>query len=111
MVEKITNLAAYPAQTFTVVLNSPNRIFAQISLYTRNEWLYLDLLASGTPICYGALCLDGVDIIQSPNPDFPGTLHFADYLGRTPPRWDGLGERYQLFFVPIGEELPPRFLY
>ena len=64
------------------------------------------LAAADRPIVRGAICQNGADVIQGSAPWFEGTLHFWDWRGGEPPRWDGLGSRWKLYYVPAGEDPP-----
>jgi hypothetical protein len=69
----------------------------------------LDLTVKNIPICRGAICQNGVDILQSKNANFKGTLHFYDFNGKEPPHYSGLGTRWVLLYVLETEKLPEYF--
>jgi hypothetical protein len=111
-------LSQIPAQTFHVVLADQ---YCTLSLYWRQERLYLDLQAGAAVVCRGAVCQNRADIVQSRSQDFAGTLHFFDREGDRPPRWEGLhtgsggaasaAGRWVLVYVEDGEELPLKLRY
>ena len=80
-------LAQTPAQTLHIVLADQ---YCTISVYWRQERLYLDLSVGATVICRGAICQNRADVLQSKSQDFAGALHFLDLEGERAPRWDGL---------------------
>lgn len=102
---QVINISAFPSQEFTVVLDGQE---CTISLYTRLGKMYLDLTAGAIPICAGAICQYGTEILQSRNPGFKGTLYFWDNEGTSAPAWEGIGTRYFLLYASDGEELPER---
>lgn len=91
------------AQTFNVVLDGQ---YCTISLYWRQNRLYLDLNVGSDVICVGRICQNKVDIIQIPVRGFNGSLHFWDSEGDRPPYWQQLNSRYFLLFAQEGEDIP-----
>ena len=77
-----------------------------IALRQKGQRMYMDLTADDRAIIRGAICQNGADVVQGAAPWFEGTLHFWDWKGSEPPRWDGLGSRWKLYHVPSGEEIP-----
>ena len=102
------NISPIPAQTFNVVLDGQ---YCTISLYWRQTRLYLDLSVGAVEVCRGAVCQNRADIIQSPAPDFNGTLHFYDFEGERPPHYSGLNSRWGLFYLSGVETLPEGLRY
>jgi hypothetical protein len=92
-----------PAQEFRCVLDYQ---YCVISLYQKAKRLYMDLTSGDKPICRGAICQHGTDVVQSVNPEFRGTLHFYDFEGRSAPDWTGLDDRWVLIYLPGGEPFP-----
>lgn len=100
---QIINIASFPAQEFTVVLDGQECTF---SLFTRLGKMYLDLTVGTIPICAGVICQYATEILQSKSPDFHGTLYFWDSDGVRAPEWEGVGTRFFLLYASEGEELP-----
>jgi hypothetical protein len=100
-------LSVLPAQTLYIVLAEQ---YCTISIYWRQERLYLDLSVGATVICRGAICQNRADVLQSKSRDFSGTLLFLDLEGDRPPRWDRLHNgstgRWMLLHIEDGEEIP-----
>lgn len=90
-------LLQLPNQKLSVILGGQN---CTISLYWRQERLYLDLTCNASVVCKGAVCQDRVDIVQSPSRYFSGSLFFLDLQGDRPPHWQELGTRYVLAYEP-----------
>jgi hypothetical protein len=105
-------LSQIPAQTLNVILAGQ---YCTLSVYWRQERLYLDLTVGATVICQGAICQNRADILQSRTQDFAGTLHFFDQEGDRAPRWEGLhtgsSGRWVLVYVEEGEEMPGALKY
>lgn len=98
-------LSAIPSQKIKVVLDDQD---CEISVLMRGPNLYLDLTVDGVVIQQGAITLDFVSVIQIPSRYFSGTLAFIDTQGNAAPRYDGLGDRWQLCYWSAGEEGAPR---
>lgn len=100
-------LSQIPGQTFNVVLAGQ---YCTISVYWRQERLYLDLSVGATVVCQGAVCQNRADVLQSKSQYFSGTLHFFDLDGDSPPRFEklntGSAGRFVLLYLEDGEELP-----
>lgn len=99
----IIPLSATPAQTFTAVLGGQ---YCAITVRQKGPRLYLDLDVGGRRAVSGAVCVCGADIIQSPTPEFLGSLHFYDVTGREAPQWWDLDSRFFLAYCEEGEDLP-----
>lgn len=97
-------LRAIPSQELQVVLSGQD---CTIFLYWRWGRLYLDLTVGEVPICRGAVCQCGASVVQFPSVYFAGSLHFWDVLGKqSAPKYDELGSRFILVYIPEGEGLP-----
>lgn len=97
-------LAQNPNQTLNVILDGQD---CTLSVYWRQERLYLDLAVNEVPLVAGAICENRANVLQSELLDFKGSLHFFDNDGDRPPRVEGLGEnRWFFVFVPASETLP-----
>ena len=97
-------LAAIPSQTLNIVLDGQD---CTISLYWRQERLYLDLISNGQAIVVGAICENKANVLQTDHLYFKGSLHFFDSEGDSPPRYEGLNYiRWVLVFIAEDEDLP-----
>lgn len=105
-------LTQIPTQTFTVVLAGQ---YCTISLYWRQECLYLDLNVGMQSVCQGSICQNKANIVQSRSQAFTGTLHFFDLEGDRAPQWEklhnGTSGRWVLVYIPEGEEIPEKLRY
>lgn len=101
-------LMTAPSQSFQIILDDQE---CSIKVYQRNARLYLDLDRDGVRVVTGAVCLEGVSVIQIAQTLFKGSLHFVDTQGRTAPQWDGLGARWIMIYASAGEALPQRLRY
>jgi hypothetical protein len=105
-------LSQTPAQTFNVVLGGQ---YCTVSVYWRQERLYLDLNVGAVAVCRGSICQNRADVLQSKSQNFAGTLHFFDLEGDRPPQWErlhtGSAGRWILVYVEEGEELPLKLRY
>lgn len=102
------DLSPLPSQTINTVLGDQN---CTISIYWRQQRLYLDLSVGETAVCQGAICQNRADVVQSRSRFFSGSLHFYDTEGDRPPRWEGLNSRWLLLYLPEGETPPESLLY
>lgn len=96
-------LSAIPSQQFQIVLNGQD---CEITVFTRNTGLFLDLIVDGQTVQDGAIILNGVPIIQAPNGFFSGTLCMHDLWGEDNPEYTGLGERWVLAYYSATEKQP-----
>lgn len=97
-------LAAIPSQTLNIVLDGQD---CALAVYWRQERLYLDLTCNGQAIVVGAICENKVNVLQSEQLYFKGSLHFFDSEGDRPPHYEGLGDRrWALVFIAEGETVP-----
>lgn len=71
----------------------------EIRLIQRTSALYMDLTVDGNPIMQGVPCYYGNRMVRYSYLGFKGDLVFLDTNGQSDPAWDGLGERYQLFYL------------
>ena len=95
-------LQPIPSQELQVLLDGQP---CTLSVYWRHWRLYADLYVGDEAVFLGAVCLNGQAVNQSPSADFSGTLVFVDTRGAQHPRWDGLGDRWRLVYLPDGETL------
>ncbi|MGV7960424.1 hypothetical protein QPK13_04675 [Photorhabdus tasmaniensis] len=93
-------LRAVKAQEFTVTLNEQSCV---IRLNQRSIGMYIDLAVENTPVLQGVLCLNGNKIVRYSYLRFSGELFFADLNGSSDPYWEGLGQRYKLYYLFPGE--------
>src|ERR1700680_5102847 len=91
-------LQPVPSQTLNVVLAGQ---YCQISVYTTDLGLFLDLSIDGTAIATGNLCQDRNLLLTKVYLGFVGQLYFADVQGVGDPVYTGLGTRFLLFYVPV----------
>ena len=102
------NISPRPNQSVQAVLDGQNCV---IRLYQREKHLYLDLQAAGRTIRSGAICRNGVEILQFRSPHFKGGLHFFDQSGTADPHWQELGSRYLFVYLKEGAAVPPALLF
>lgn len=92
-------LTAVSNQQLNVTLDGQN---CTISVYQRDERLFLDLDVGRTPIRRGALCIPYAPVIAG-STTFKGQLYIADVLSpstaQTTPHYSGLGDRYRLYYL------------
>lgn len=99
----IVPLSAIPSQQFQIVLDGQD---CDITVYTRNTGLYLDLEVGGQAVQKGAIINEGVSIIQAPNSLFVGSLVIHDLWGEDVPDYTRLGDRWVLVYYSEGEAQP-----
>lgn len=98
-----------PSQEIQVVLDDQE---CTISVYWRFGLMFLDLTVGDNIVCTGAICRNGASITQFPSLYFKGSLHFWDVQGSMkPPQWNGLEDRYALFYLSDSEIVPPALMY
>lgn len=90
-------LQPIPAQAFNVTLsNQPCRI----ALYQKGDYFYLDLTVNGTVAVQARMVLNSVWIVRYAYLGLVGDLVMFDTMGTADsPTYDGLGARYQLYYL------------
>lgn len=96
-------LSPIPSQQFQIVLDEQD---CDITVYTRNTGLYLDLEVEGQAVQNGAIVIEGVSIIQAPNSVFSGSLVLHDLWGEDNPEYTGLNDRWILAYYSADEAQP-----
>lgn len=74
-----------------------------IRLVQRVSAIYMDLTLNGTPIFQGVPCLYGTRIVRYSYLGFKGDLVFLDNEGESDPSWDGLADRFPLYYITEAE--------
>ncbi|WP_229333676.1 phage baseplate plug family protein [Ewingella americana] len=70
-----------------------------IRLIQRETFMYMDLTVNGIPIMQGVPCLYGNKIVRYKYLKFIGDLVFMDNTGQLNPSYEGLGERFTLYYL------------
>lgn len=99
----IVPLSAIPAQNFQIILDKQD---CEITVYTKNTGLFLNLAVGGKTVQSGAIIIEGVSIIQTPNSLFTGALIVHDLWGEDNPVYTGLGDRWVLAYYSANETIP-----
>lgn len=74
-----------------------------IRLIQRESFIYMDLTVNGNPIMQGVPCLFGNKMVRYSYLGFVGDLVFLDNVGQQDPFWEGLGSRYNLYYIEENE--------
>ncbi|CRY10502.1 phage baseplate plug family protein [Yersinia enterocolitica] len=74
-----------------------------IRLIQRDSSIYMDLTVNGDPILQGVPCLYANKIVRYKYLGFRGDLFFLDNEGQSDPQWDGLADRFPLYFITEAE--------
>lgn len=91
-------LTQTPSQVVSVNLNGQNCV---ISVYTKGQNTFCDLVSGGVTLLTTVLCHDRDRIVRYSYLGFSGDLSFVDVQGRTDPYYTGFGTRYFLaYFTP-----------
>jgi len=94
-------LQAIPAQAFNVSLGGQT---CRIALYQKGGDFFIDLSVNGSPIRQCGMVLNGVWIVRYAYLGFVGDLVMFDTQGTNDgPTYDGLGTRYQLYYLTPAE--------
>ncbi|ANI29434.1 hypothetical protein PL78_06210 [Yersinia entomophaga] len=84
------------SQEFSVQLGGQQ---CNIRLIQRTSAIYMDLTVDGNPIMQGVPCYFGNRMVRYSYLGFKGDLLFLDSVGQNDPQWEGLGSRFQLFYL------------
>lgn len=94
-------LQAIPAQTFNVTLNGQA---CTIALYQKGGYFFMDLAVNGAPVRQSRMLLNSVWFVRYAYLGFIGDLVMFDTQGTNEsPTYDGLGARYQLYYLTPAE--------
>lgn len=63
----------------------------------------MDLTVNGDPILQGVPCLYANKIVRYKYLGFRGDLFFLDNEGQSDPQWNGLVDRFPLYFITEAE--------
>lgn len=97
---QIIPLEPVPSQTLTVSLNDQT---CQILVYQKLSGLYLNLSVNNALIIGGVLCENLNRIVRNTYLGFIGDLVFVDSQGNSDPVFTGLGDRFNLAYLPPDE--------
>ncbi|MGN6312847.1 MAG: phage baseplate plug family protein [Rhodanobacteraceae bacterium] len=94
-------LQPIPAQTFNVSLGGQP---CRIALYKKGDFFYMDLTVNNTVVLQGRMVLNGAWIVRYAYLGLSGDLVMFDTQGTNDgPTYDGLGSRYQLYYLTADE--------
>lgn len=94
-------LQPIPAQTFNITLNGQA---CTISLYQKGDFFFMDLSVNGAPVRQCQVMLNSVWFVRYVYLGFVGDLVMFDTQGTSvSATYDGLGTRYQLYYVTPDE--------
>ena len=93
-------LQAIKAQEMTVRLGDQS---VTLRIYQRSTGLYIDIGIDDLWIAQGVICINGNKLVRYSHLGFKGELFFADTKGSDDPTYDGLGDRFQLFYATAKE--------
>lgn len=84
-----------PSQEFQITLDDQN---CTISVYQKDDDVYMDLYVGDKPIFLGVSCLDRVGIKCFDCMNFKGQLWFEDLNGNKNPVYSGFNTQYILYY-------------
>lgn len=94
-------LQPVPIQTLATTLN---RQSCQIAIRQNGGNVYFDLQLNGAYIVRTRICRDRQRLLlDAAYRGFLGDFAFVDTQGSSNPQFAGLGARYQLAYLPVGE--------
>jgi len=77
---------------------------AQLAIRQNGDSLYLDLASNGVSIVRTRICRDRQRMLLDIRyRGFLGDLAFVDTRGDQDPQYYGLGTRFQLYYIAVGE--------
>lgn len=92
---------AVPNQTLAVTLA---RQAAQIAIRQNGDSLYFDLISNGVSIMRARICRDRQRLLlDAKYRGFVGDFAFVDTRGGLDPQYFGLGSRFVLYYLEVGE--------
>ena len=95
IMQQIT-LQPVPSQQTQVILDGQT---CAISIYVKNQCMFLDLVVNGTQIAYAVQCKNLVSLVPTAYLGFTGWLVLFDTQGTSDPIYTGLGSRWVLLYL------------
>lgn len=96
----IVPVQAVPNQTFAILLANQA---CQITLSTRLNGLFMDLVVGNVPVRNGVICQDRNPILRFSYLGFIGDFWFLDSQGTSDPVYTGLGSRYLFEYLEAAD--------
>jgi hypothetical protein len=94
-------LQPIPAQAFNVTLGTQP---CRIVLYQKGDYFFMDVTVNNVTVVQGRMVLNSVWIVRYAYLGLVGDLFMFDTMGTDDgPTYDGLGARYQLYYVTPDE--------
>ncbi len=93
-------LQPLPSQSISVELAGQQ---CTIRLIQRESFLYMDLSVDGQAIMQGVPCLYANKMVRYSYLGFTGDLVFMDNSGQSHPYYDGLGDRFPLYYMEASD--------
>lgn len=97
---QIIPLQATPSQQVTALLGGQ---YVQIDVKQRRTGLFATVYLDDALVVANVICQDRNRLVRSTYLGFAGDLAFVDMRGADDPTYDGLGDRFQLVYLPPGE--------
>lgn len=96
----VVSLENKKSQSVSVSLDGQDCL---IRLIQRESFIYMDLTVNNVPIMQGVPCLYANKIIRYKYLGFSGDLFFLDNQGESDPHYDGLTDRFPLYYITEAE--------
>ena len=93
-------LQSVPSQQTQVVLDGQS---CAISVYVKNQSMFLDLSVNGVQIAYAVQCKNLVSLVPTSYLGFSGWLMFFDTQGTDDPIYTGLGMRWVMLYLDLAD--------
>ena len=84
-----------PSQTFDIDIEKKN---VKISLLTRGQYLYASFSINNEEKLNGIVCLNKTNLLQYNTTGIKGKIYFEDTQGNSAPIFDGLNDRWILYY-------------
>lgn len=95
-------LQMLPNQKLSVLLGE---LECDIQLRQMGSRLYLSLAVDNVEVFRNAICTNAGPINGATVLEFPGVLFFLDTKGKESPQWEGLNDRWKLFYASNDEPI------
>ena len=100
-------LIAQQAQSIKIVLDEQA---CEIQIRERLGLLYMSMVVDDVEVWNNYVCYDRQNVKPFSYMAFKGGLYFVDVEGNEDPRAEGLGARFFLVYLSVGEDLPAGFV-
>lgn len=93
---QVIQLQPLPSQQVSFVAANQQ---CSMTIYTKNDQMFFDLVADGVSVCSARLIRNAVPMLRAEYTGFTGDFFITDLEGQDDPSYTGLGSRWRLVYM------------